>query len=56
MNATLIESKSFSKQIGITGITKQSIINFFTYIRNILRKNMNLKWSKRLLCEDNNVI
>ena len=48
----MLESEYFVKQIGINGITKQSIIKFFSHIRNLLRKNMHLKWSKSLMGED----
>ena len=38
INSTLTECESFAKQIGVLGITKQSIINFIAHLRNILKK------------------
>ena len=52
INSTLTECESFAKQIGVLGITKQSIINFFAHLRNILKTKMHIKWSKTLLGED----
>ena len=48
----MLESEAFAKQIGIIGISKQSIIHFFTHIRNVLRKKVHLNRSKSLLDED----
>ena len=39
INSTLTESEEFAKKIGVTSITKQSIINFFAHIRNVIKKN-----------------
>ena len=52
INSTLTESEEFAKKIGVTSITKQSIINFFAHIRNVIRKKMHYNWSKKLLGED----
>ena len=52
INSTLTECESFSKQVGVVGINKQSIINFFAYIRKILKNKMHSNWSKSLLGED----
>ena len=48
----MTECESFSKQVGVVGINKQSIINFFAYIRKILKNKMHSNWSKSLLGED----
>ena len=45
-------SEEFAKKIGVISITKQSIINFFAHIRNVIRKKMHYNWSKKLLGED----
>ena len=34
----MLENEYFVKEIGINGISKQNIINFFSHIRNMLRK------------------
>jgi len=52
INVTLTESEEFAKQIGILGITKQSIIKFFGHIRNVIKEKMHHNWSKKLLGED----
>ena len=52
INSTLTECESFSKQVGVVGINKQSIINFFAYIRKILKNKMHSICSKSLLGED----
>ena len=48
----MTECESFSKQIGVVGINKQSIVNFFSHIRNILKNKMHYNWSKSLLGEE----
>ena len=48
----MIECESFSKQIGVVGINKQSIVNFFAHIRNILKNKMHFNWPKNLLGEE----
>ena len=52
INSSLTEYESFSKQIGVVGINKQSIVNFFSHIRNILKNKMHYNWSKSLLGEE----
>ena len=52
ISVTLTESEDFAKQIGIVGITKQSIIKFFEHIRNVIKEKMHHNWSEKLLGED----
>ena len=52
INSTLTECEEFAKKIGVTSITRQSVIKFYAHIRNILRKKMHYNWSKKLLGED----
>ena len=48
---SLTESESFSKQVGVTRVNKNSIINFFSNIRGKIRIFMHKKWSTNLLVE-----
>ena len=43
---------TFSKQIGVVGINKQSIVNFLEHIRNLLKNKMHFNLSKNLFGEE----